>query len=376
MSSLAIGEGKGRPINLRIAVVGCGKAAENHTREIRKIAGASIVAACDLEPLMAEQLAVRYAIPRQFSDFDAMLDAVRPDVVHITTPPESHLPLAAKAIDAGCHVFVEKPLTPCYLDSLALVRHATRGNRKLAISYGYYFDPVARALRDLLADDVLGEVVHVESVLGYSLSGQFGSCVLADRDHWVHRLPGKLAHNVIDHLLNKIAEFVSDEATVHARAWQRETNGHPAHPDCSLPDELRLMVFDGNRSAYGTFTSHARPIAHLLNVYGTKRTARLDFELGTISVSGTAVLPGALGRLSRTFGEGVQCLRQSRRNVIRFVRGEYHALAGLHYLINAFYDSVKQESPVPVSYPDILKVAALTDAVFDQLAPQRALIGP
>ncbi len=220
---------------------------------------------------------------------------------------------------------------------------------------------------------VLGEAVHVESVLGYSLSGQFGSCVFADRNHWVHRLPGKLAHNVIDHLLNKIAEFVSDEATIHACAWQRQSNGHPAHSACGLPDELRLMAFDGNRSAYGTFTSHARPIAHLLNVYGTKRTARLDFELGTIALSGTAALPGALGRLSRTFGEGVQCLREGRRNIIRFVRGEYHALAGLTFLINAFYDSVRHDSPVPIPYAEILKVSALTDTVFDQLGQAQAL---
>jgi predicted dehydrogenase len=356
---------------LRVALVGCGKAAENHVREIRKLAGASIAAACDVEPLMAEQLAVRYAIPQQYSDLEAMLDAERPDVVHITTPPASHLSIAVKALDAGCHVFVEKPLTPCYADSLTLVRHATRRNRKLTIGYGYYFDPIARALRDLMAEGVLGDPVHVESFLGYALSGQFGSCVVADRNHWVHRLPGKLAHNLIDHLLNKIAEFVSEQATVHARAWQREGGGDPTS---SLPDELRIMVLDGDRSAYGTFTSHARPIAHFLNVYGTKHTARLDFELGTITLSGSATLPGALGRLSRTFGEGVQCLREGRKNVVRFVRGEYHALAGLNFLINAFYQSIRHDRTVPFAYADMLKVAAMTDAVVTQLRPQQSVV--
>jgi len=351
--------------------VGCGKAAENHVREIQKLAGASLVAVCDLEPLMAEQLAMRYGIRKHFSDVDAMLDSERPDVVHIATPPQSHLLLAVKALDAGCHIFVEKPLTLGYADSQALVAHAIARNRKLTIGYGFYFDPIARTMRTLIAEGVLGEPVHIESFLGYALAGPFGSCVFADSEHWVHQLPGKLIHNVIDHLLNKVAEFVSDRATIHVQAWQRETNRHPA---CSMPDELRMMLLDTDRSAFATFTSHAQPVAHFQNVYGTKNTARLDFEIGTITLASTAALPGAFGRLSRTFGQGLQCFRQGTQNVMRFVRSEYHTLAGLNFLIDAFYESIRQDGPVPVPYRDMLKVAAMTEAVFAQLHEDRSLV--
>jgi predicted dehydrogenase len=356
---------------LRVALVGCGKAAENHIREIRKLPGASLIAVCDLEPLMAEQLAVRHGIRKHFSDVDAMLETERPDVVHIATPPHSHLSLAVKALDASCHVFVEKPLTLCYGDSQKLVNHAVSRERKLTIGYGFYFDPIARTTRDLIAEGLLGEPVHIESFLGYDLSGPFGACVFADSEHWVHQLPGKLVHNVIDHLLNKVAEFVSDQVTVLACAWQRGAHRHPAS---SVLDELRLMLIDADTSAFATFTSHARPVAHLLNVYGTKSTARLDFETGTITLTSTAAFPGALGRLSRTFDQGFQCLRQGSKNVIRFIRSEYYALAGLNFLINAFYESIRQDVPVPVPYQDILKVAALTDAVFAQLRADRSLV--
>jgi predicted dehydrogenase len=356
---------------LKIAVVGCGKAAENHVREIRKLSGASVVAVCDVEPLMAEQLAVRYGIRTHYSDVDEMLAAEHPDVVHIATPPQSHLPLAVKAMDAGCHVFVEKPLTPCYVDSQTLVAHAITRNRKLTIGYGYYFDPIARTLRRLVAEGFLGEPVHIESFFGYTLNGAFGSCVVADSEHWVHGLPGKLVHNVIDHLMNKVAEFVSDRATVHARAWQRDAERYPA---CSLPDELRVMLFDAGTSAFATFTSHSRPLAHFLNVYGTKNTARLDFEIGSITLTSTTALPGALGRLSRTFDQGVQCWREGTKNVFRFLRSDYHALAGLNFLIDAFYESIRHDGPLPVHYHDMLKVAALTDAVFAQLRDDRSLV--
>jgi predicted dehydrogenase len=350
--------------------VGCGKAAENHIGEIQKLPGASVVAVCDVEPLMAEQLAVRSGIRKHYADVDAMLDAERPEVVHIATPPESHLPLAVKAIDAGCHVFVEKPLTLSHADSQKLVTHATSRHRKLTIGYGYYFDPIARTMREMIAGGLLGEPVHIESFLGYALAGQFGSAVFADNGHWVHRLPGKLVHNVIDHLLNKVAEFVTDQATVHARAWQRDTDRHAT---CRMPDELRLMVFDADISAFATFTSHAQPLAHFLNVYGTKSSARLDFETGTITFASTSALPGPFGRLSRTFGQGFQCFRQGTKNAIRFARSEYHALAGLNFLIGAFYESIRRDTPVPVPYQDMLKVAAMTEVVFAQFGANRSL---
>jgi predicted dehydrogenase len=355
---------------LRVALVGCGKAAENHAREIQKLAGAAIVAVCDLEPLMAEQLALRYGIRRHFSDVDAMLDAERPDVVHIATPPQSHLPLAVKALEAGSHVFVEKPLALNFADAQTLVTHAIARNRKLTIGYGFYFDPIARTMRQLVADGVLGDPVHIESFLGYSLTGTFGSCVFADSEHWVHQLPGKLIHNVIDHLLNKVTEFMSDRATVHARSWQRDGPQSP----CDLPNELRLMLFDGDRSAFATFTSHAQPLAHFMNIYGTKNTARLDFEIGTITLTSASALPGAFGRLSRTFGQGAQYFRQGTRNVIRFARSEYHTLAGLNFLIDAFYESIRRDGPVPVPYEDMLKVAALTETVFAQVREDRSVL--
>lgn len=357
---------------LRVALVGCGKAAENHVREIRKIRGASLVAVCDVEPLMAEQLALRHAVPKHFADVDAMLEIARPDVLHVATPPQSHVTLAIKALDAGCHVFVEKPLALSHADALTLVRHAVVRNQKLTIGWGYHFDPIARVLRRIVADGVLGEPTHVESFLGYALDGPFGSCVFANRDHWVHQLAGKVVQNVIDHLLNKVAAFVSDRATTHAQAWQAESDRSPV---CSMPDELRVMIFDEKVSAFAAFSSHARPVAHFLNVYGTKNTARLDFDLGVITLASSSALPGALGRLSRTFGHGLQYFRQGATNTIGFARSEYHVLAGLGFLIDAFYDSIRQDGPVPVPYDDLLKVAAMSDAVFARLHEQEAVIG-
>src|SRR5687768_7644952 len=121
-------------MSLKVALVGCGKIADGHVEEIQKMpAKASVVAVCDLERLMAEQLAARYGIPAYYDDLEQMLERERPDVVHITTPPASHLPLAIRCIDAGCHVFVEKPIAPTHPEAVQIIDHARARNSKLTI---------------------------------------------------------------------------------------------------------------------------------------------------------------------------------------------------------------------------------------------------
>src|SRR5512147_988984 len=125
---------------LKVALVGCGKIADGHVEEIQKMPSrARLGAVCDRELLMAEQLAARYGIASYYDSYDDMLAKEQPDVVHITTPPQSHAALARTAIDAGCHVFVEKPLTTNYAESKALVEYAAKAPRKLTVGYTYLF---------------------------------------------------------------------------------------------------------------------------------------------------------------------------------------------------------------------------------------------
>src|SRR5215207_1957128 len=96
---------------LRVAIVGCGQIADAHLQEVKKIRTAEVVATCDQYPELAFQAAERFGVPEVHNDVGRMLEQVRPDVVHITTPPHTHAPLARQAISAGAHVYVEKPFT-------------------------------------------------------------------------------------------------------------------------------------------------------------------------------------------------------------------------------------------------------------------------
>jgi predicted dehydrogenase len=353
-----------RNLTLSVALVGCGKVADDHISEIRKLNNARVVAVCDLEILMAEQLATRYQLAHYYSDVDRMLEVEKPDVVHITTPPQSHLSLAKRSIDAGCHVYVEKPLAPNHAEAKELVDYAVQANKKLTIGYTYYFEPVAQAARHLVHDGSIGDLVHLESFFGYDLSGPFGLPVISDRRHWLHRLPGKLAQNVIDHLLNKVVEFMpAGEITVAAHAYQHS----PILSDSGLPDELRAMLFAKDVSAYATFSSHTRPVHHFLTLYGTKNTVHMDLVGQTLTFTARPAMPGALGRLSPAFTQGWEYFRQGGKNLMRFAKSEFQYFAGLNFLLFSFYESIIHDSKVPIPYDVILRVSSVMDQIFEQV---------
>jgi predicted dehydrogenase len=360
-------------MSLRVALIGCGKAADMHLSGILRVGTARIVAICDAEPLMAQQLASRFGVAQWYGDVGRLLAIEKPDVVHIATPPTTHFSLALRAIDAGCHVLVEKPLTVDTSQTRRLIAHAESLSKKLTIGYTYYFDPVARILRKMVQQGQLGAVVHMESVFGYDLQGPFGSTILKDPQHWVHVLPGKLFFNLLDHPLIKITEFLPDEnPIVQAYAWQAPNPF--VYCVNEFPDELRVTIIGENSSAHLVLSSHSRPIRHSLTVYGTKATAYLDFDSSTIILHQTSGLPGVLGRLTTPFGQGWRHLREGWRNVFRFARSDYHFFSGFDFLLSEFYNSIIRDLPVPIPYDLILRNAVLAEEIVHQLEYNKARV--
>ena len=357
-------------MSLRIAIVGCGKIADAHVEEIRKLPGAQLCAVCDVEPILAEQLAVRYGVPRWYTNLDNLLEAEKLDVLHIATPPQSHLSLTRQAVAAGCHVFLEKPVALRHCDVQAIIAAAVEAGRKLAVNYWPRFEAPALELRRLYEAGVLGDPVHIESFYGYDLAGEYGTAFRQDPEHWVHRLPGKLFQNVLDHLLNKITPFLEDDQPfIQATAFRRD--GGATEPGRGeILDELRVIIRGAQASAYATFSSHARPVAQTLRVYGTRNTAHVDFVARTVVLDRKQPFPSALGRVFPPFMIAKDYMRQGLKNVNSFAHSRFHFLEGMRRLLSEFYLSIEQDSPPPIAYAEILRVTSMMDRIFEQVYPE------
>jgi predicted dehydrogenase len=357
-------------MSLRAAIVGCGKIADAHVEELKKIPSAQLCAVCDLEPIMAEQLAVRYSIPRWYSDIAKLLEEEKPDVVHITTPPQSHLALTRMAVAAGCHVFLEKPVALHHRDAEAIVAAVVEGGRKLSVNYWPRFDAAALELKRLYETGVLGDPVHVESSYGYDLAGDFGTALRRDPNHWVRQMPGKLFQNILDHVVNRITPFLPDEQPeIHAVAYCGDRTADLSSPDTIL-DELRVIIRGAHTSAYATFSANARPNGQTLRVYGTKNTAFVDFGARTVGLERKQSFPSALGRLFPSFLVSRDYLRQGLKNVSGFRQARFHFFDGMRRLLSDFYLSIENDTPPPLDYGEILRVSSIMERIFEQVYPE------
>src|SRR6185503_10114804 len=196
---------------LRVAIIGCGKIADSHAAQIQRINGAEIVGVCDREELIAKQLYERFPIKGYYSDLEAMLEAARPDVVHITTPPQSHFALAQKCLERGCHVYVEKPFTVHAHEAADLIAIAEQKKLQITAGHDDQFRHGARRMRELVREGYLGAPpVHMESYYCYEITdGSYARALLGDKQHWVRKLPGQLLQNIISHGIARIAEFLT-----------------------------------------------------------------------------------------------------------------------------------------------------------------------
>jgi predicted dehydrogenase len=375
-------------MELKVAIIGCGKIADGHVEEIQKMPDlARVVAVTDLELLMAEQVATRYRLPAFYDDVDRMLAEAKPDVVHITTPPQSHLAIARKVLAAGAHVYVEKPLTPNLDDTRRLVVAAREAGRKLTIGWSWFLDPELEALAEACRAGALGDLVHVESFFAYSLASPYGKAILADGDHWVHRLPGKLFQNNLDHALCRLPGLLRDDRDdaaveadplgdlrVRAEGWVRRPERFGDARD-AMCDELRVSFSGGAASAFVWFSSHLKSAGHFTRVYGTKDSAEVQLGMSSLALGSYARLPGALGRLTPAFDRGLKYLRVGARNLGRFVRNDFHYFAGMHRLIRRFYESIEAGGPPPIPPRDLLRVAAWCEEIWRQV-PQQPGVRP
>ncbi len=357
---------------LKVAIVGCGKIADAHAWQIERIPGCSIVAACDREPMMAAQFAGRFSIPAQYSDLETMLRESAPDVVHITTPPGSHFSLAEQCLEAGSHVYVEKPFTLYAHEAVTLIELATKRGLKITAGHDDQFSHVARRMRDVVRSGYLGEApVHMESYYCYELSNTgYAGALLGDKNHWVRKLPGKLLHNIISHGIARIAEhFTSDAPKVIAYGFISPLL--KSRGETEIIDELRVILSEeSGTTAYFTFSSQMRPGLHAFTIYGKKNGLMLDQDQEML-----IKLPGKRHKsYAEKFMPPINIARQGlsnlRTNVGLFLKRDFHMKAGMHYLISSFYRSIETSEPPPIPYAEILRTAKIMDAIFEQLNQQ------
>jgi predicted dehydrogenase len=351
---------------IRVAIVGCGKIADQHLLAIRRISTSQVVAVCDRERLMAKQLAERFAIDGCFDDVAEMLRTTKPDVVHITTPPQSHHDLGRQCLEAGCHVYVEKPFTVTAREARSLIELASNLGLSVTAGHNYQFTPEMLAMRKLVREGFLGgPAVHLESTWSYDLGdASYVGPLLGDPNHWVRRLPGQLFHNLISHGIARLAEFLGDDmvetvVSTQQSARMRSLGGQ------EVKDEMRALLRDsrGTTAAF-TFTTQVKPGVNQLRVLGPAGSITVDLVSGSVvrhfGKSYKSYLTFVMPPLVQAREHGLNFARNTRD----ILRWRLHQDAGIKELIQRFHSSITERLPPPIAYREILLTAGIMDTLF------------
>ncbi|MBI4370711.1 MAG: Gfo/Idh/MocA family oxidoreductase [Elusimicrobia bacterium] len=149
---------------LTLAQVGCGYWGPNLLRVFSGLPGARMKWLCDRKPGRLDWARQRHPALRLTRDFDEILDDPEVDAVVVATEVVAHHALAAAALRAGKHVFVEKPLAHSARLAAELARLAARRRRVLAVGHVFLYHPAFRVLRAQLVPGKLGRLRYVDMV--------------------------------------------------------------------------------------------------------------------------------------------------------------------------------------------------------------------
>jgi predicted dehydrogenase len=344
---------------IKIGLIGCGQIADAHFQQIARIPTAEVVAVCDLEPLLARQAAERFNVPKQFLDVEAMLSDCDLDVVHVTTPVHTHAPIAKLALDAGKHVYVEKPFSVDAAEARDVLDTARRNNRLVCVGHDQLFDPVWVEALEIVDSGQLGKFQHVDSWLGYPISGPFGKLVTADPDHWVRRLPGGLFQNTISHPLYRITELLDTPIPRVDAAWFSKI------PEIPFPTELRVQLRGKSVTGNLIFTSTSKPSHRMVRIHGSEAGIEVDLNSQLIRFDKANRFPGALGKLESAWRQRSEAAGNFRKTIKRFLKGKIHYFEGMKELFDRFYKAVESNGEPPVAFDEIESFTALMDRIFD-----------
>jgi predicted dehydrogenase len=312
-----------------------------------------IVGVCDTSEERALEAGRRCGIPHIYQDVASMLEESHPDVVHVLTPPQSHKELSIQAMEAGCHVLVEKPMALNATEADEMIASSRRHRVTLCVCHTYLFNPGIMKARELVAQGATGEVVAVETFWGYFHPWMIDQYRKAQ---WLYDLPGGIFHESAPHIVYLQMEFLKDLRVVSA-IGTRMGNVLPLPVD----DELRVLF--GGESGLGSLSLsvNTKPYLRSFSIHGTDMTVQVDLTNSTV-VTFTRSRPW---EKSKNIEHGLQLLSNTVSNSIRNRLGR--RIPDHRLLIERFYESLLKGTAPPVTAEDGRAVITVLDQIWAEL---------
>jgi predicted dehydrogenase len=151
------------PLTPRVAVVGLGYWGPNLVRNLHELPDAELSVVCDMREDALEAIGRRYPAVATTTSFDEVIADPAIDAVALATPVSTHYPLAMQALDAGKHVFIEKPLAASAEEAYDLLERAQERDLVLMPGHTFLYSPPVNTIRDLITSGELGDIYFIST---------------------------------------------------------------------------------------------------------------------------------------------------------------------------------------------------------------------
>jgi predicted dehydrogenase len=346
-------------VTVRVAVVGCGAIAYEHLSFLSSSSLVELVGVCDTSSAAASYAQHTYGAAEAFTDVSTMLTSARPEVVHVLTPPHTHEPIGVQALDAGCHLFCEKPAFPTAAVLDRMLGIAAAAGLRLMESHNLLWNDQVLDIDRSIASGALGAVREIDLSLSLDLvASRFGDLNLSGPGVV---LPGGAIHDFLPHLSYLLLHFAG--ASVNDVVGRLQNlSGNPRIGF----DHLDALVLASDIRARLKVASDLQPSAFRVVVRGTDASIETDLYNPYTRREGGANIGKRVALEHVTSGLRLAWSGISNLGDKVMQHGAYH---GLPRMLESFYRALADGAPQPVS-PDAMRAAAaLTDRLVAMGTP-------
>ncbi len=329
---------------VRIGVIGCGSMSRHHGKIFQALVpDAHIVAlaepdAANLEQYLHKVFPDGKNLPQTYPEHSSMLERVKLDGVLIVSPHAYHFQQAMDAINAGCHVLLEKPMVINTNDALTLIEHARAKDKVISVAFPGPFSREFQFIRQLIAGGALGEIYLVAGVCAQPWIKPLGGT-------WrtVPELSG--GGNLYDsgaHMFNAML-YLTNLSALEVFAF---VDNKDQQVDIVASVSLRLK---GGALGSATVSGDATVFEQGIYIHGTKGSIKTSIYGGSLEYWDGAekvrypVVP-ATSSLQQNF---VDCIKGTAQTPSSAILGLRQAR-----LMDAIYESAQVNRPIKVAETD------------------------
>lgn len=322
---------------MKIGIVGCGMISGHHLTAAARYPRGTVIGLVDRDLNRARAQAARFSVTRVFDNLPELL-ALKPDVVHVLTPPATHRAVVIEALEGGANVYVEKPMALSVADCETMSRAALAANRQLCVGHNWLYSPAMLRAQDMIESGATGDIVQAAASYNYDVRRNSS----LGEDHWAKELPGGLAEDLSVHPVALLIRLLGAPQRAYAISKTSASIGNGKSTD------VRALIESERGLGTVSVSLRARPDMGLLDIWCERMMLRLNISSMTLTLHRELPVPRTIGRGLANVDVAAQLVLSTASTTWKLLRKKVDGSYGIVPLIHAFYAALESGKSAPV----------------------------